>query len=56
MNYRSHVEKKAQGMAEPKRILFFRGMTSCVVYVQGLMNTLTDGVSEGQFQEVLDKG
>ncbi|PBL02679.1 argonaute-like protein [Armillaria gallica] len=38
MNYRSHVEKKAQGMAEPKRILFFR-----------------DGVSEGQFQEVLDK-
>ncbi|KAG7449147.1 argonaute-like protein, partial [Guyanagaster necrorhizus] len=38
MNYRSQVEKKAQGMAEPKRILFYR-----------------DGVSEGQFQEVLDK-
>ncbi|KAK0206676.1 argonaute-like protein [Desarmillaria ectypa] len=38
MNYRSMVEKKAQGMTEPKRILFFR-----------------DGVSEGQFQEVLDK-
>ncbi|KAK0482092.1 argonaute-like protein [Armillaria luteobubalina] len=38
MGYRSGIEKKARGMAEPKRILFYR-----------------DGVSEGQFQEVLDK-
>ncbi|TFY72934.1 hypothetical protein EVG20_g92 [Dentipellis fragilis] len=55
MQYRQHVEKKAN--PAPKRIIFFRGI---VLFRTGsAVSPLTwvyaDGVSEGQFQQVLDK-
>ncbi|KAF8889797.1 argonaute-like protein [Infundibulicybe gibba] len=57
IGYRQNVEKKAGG---PKRIIFFRGkriyfmVLDDIRYLKKNM-TLVDGVSEGQFQQVLDQ-
>jgi hypothetical protein len=56
MRYREGVEKKGSGASAPKRIIFYRGWCASS---HGLLNTQTcvaDGVSEGQFKQVLTDG
>lgn len=53
MQYRKMVEK--QTAVAPKRLIFFRGEPFCL-YLFHFRRCCTDGVSEGQFQQVLDQG
>lgn len=57
--YRQAGEGKPPGMANPKRIIFYRGSifpSACVSKAPySLTSSCTlDGVSEGQFKQVLD--
>jgi hypothetical protein len=61
MRYRAAVEKKTGPAAAPKRIIFYRG--SDIPSVNDILLTLlpncchyVDGVSEGQFKQVLELG
>ena len=58
MRYREVMEKKAGGSAAPKRIIFYRGSYLFpYVYIRfRLIILCVDGVSEGQFKQVLEKG
>jgi eukaryotic translation initiation factor 2C len=53
MKYRQFAEKKTGNLA-PSRLIFFRGamITQCLARIYSSYNT--DGVSEGQFKQVLD--
>jgi len=53
IGYRSSQEKQAN--PNPKRLIFYRGMTF-VIFAQLRLTRYLDGVSEGQFQQVLDIG
>lgn len=55
MAYRRDMEKKPN--YQPKRIIFYRGQCdffACVV--DSAYTVFLDGVSEGQFKQVLDYG
>ena len=56
INYRRAAEKKAA--AEPKRIIFYRGAFRPNTAIETWTNRsgVVDGVSEGEFQQVLDLG
>lgn len=54
MGYRRVKEKKDNYM--PKRIIFYRGMLSLLVSFYQEASYSIDGVSEGQFKQVLDDG
>lgn len=55
IGYRSSQEKQAN--PNPKRLIFFRGMTLfCPILGSWRFTCYLDGVSEGQFQQVLDNG
>lgn len=54
MRYRDKVEKKA--IVAPKRIIFYRGMSFHSIVECTRNSRFPDGVSEGQFQTVLDEG
>jgi eukaryotic translation initiation factor 2C len=58
MRYREVMEKKAGGSAAPKRIIFYRGSSLFPhVYIGfRLIFFVVDGVSEGQFKQVLELG
>ena len=54
--YRRNVEKKPNGQVDPKRIIFYRGQF--ILNGIGLVGSCRpiDGVSEGQFSQVLENG
>lgn len=55
MGYRKNVEKKPD--SAPKRIIFFRGkFIAPLVFLLLLTNWLVDGVSEGEYEHVLEIG
>lgn len=57
-HYRQHVEKKTAEYLNPKRLLFYRGLSlRCrEVYNHSLIFNRIDGVSEGEFDQVLKQG
>ena len=55
MRYREGVEKKGARNAAPKRIIFYRGLCASLCHLL-LTQGLADGVSEGQFKQVLEQG
>lgn len=55
--YRQGVEKKLGTQVNPKRIIFYRGERKYRVKERTFYAmTYADGVSEGQFKQVLDLG
>lgn len=56
IGYRSHVEKTQQNALNPKRIIFYRGSFFQFLLISLSHHALIDGVSEGQFGQVLDQG
>ena len=54
MGYRKSIEKKAN--LAPKRLIFYRGMSFHCIIERTRNSQFLDGVSEGQFQTVLDEG
>lgn len=57
MRYRRFMESKVGNTCQPKRIIFYRGefKRKLLESVQ-LDDQVIDGVSEGQFQQVIDMG
>lgn len=57
MRYREVVEKQGAGNAAPKRIIFYRGIVHRSLSIEYLWSLVpSDGVSEGQFKQVLEQG
>jgi len=58
MRYREVMEKKIGASAAPKRIIFYRGLSLLprVHLVSSDLYFYVDGVSEGQFKQVLELG
>lgn len=56
INYRRNVEKKPN--PQPKRIIFYRGELSYILsrWSRFDVASVVDGVSEGQFRQVLEHG
>jgi eukaryotic translation initiation factor 2C len=52
MGYRKEAEKVAN--PAPKRIIFYRGESCPFIIRLKWLTMYTDGVSEGQFKQVLD--
>ncbi len=50
------VERIDPKTASPKRLLFFRGASYEVILIFIIDDHLADGVSEGEFEVVRDKG
>lgn len=53
--YRSNVEKKLGTTANPKRIIFYRGEFHYDCISLSELKLRSDGVSEGQFKQVLEQ-
>ncbi|KAJ7665548.1 Piwi domain-containing protein [Mycena rosella] len=56
MKHRDMAEKKAAGNTAPKRIIFYRGGFDLTSSFNLSLTLLSDGVSEGQFKQVLEQG
>jgi hypothetical protein len=56
MRYREIAERKGAGNAAPKRIIFYRGQLFSVNAPSVFNSIFADGVSEGQFKQVLEQG
>jgi eukaryotic translation initiation factor 2C len=56
MRYREMAEKKAAGNTAPKRIIFYRGRIRSSLLLASPLTLPVDGVSEGQFKQVLEQG
>lgn len=55
MGYRRKVENLSVQQCPPKRLIFYRGMYTFYVYsAWDPHSILSDGVSEGQFKQVLE--
>lgn len=58
MRYREGMEGKKGASAAPKRIILYRGsaLLSIIPCISSDLYFGVDGVSEGQFKQVLDQG
>lgn len=56
MRYRQYIEGKKFPATAPKRIIFYRGLLYFPPTSYLNLSAITDGVSEGQFKQVLEQG